>query len=164
MSDSWNAQFVLWLWHSRKAGQLSCSTLWLILAGRAPNTCFCNKRSCKSQINHLSTSISPAHKGWSPTVMILALNLVVASDLMAQSKINTCYGIVSMGHKLGREYFHCLLAPSSDWLDARHAVGQWKEKAALLSSRVDYIRIILCAISSYLCWSPNNELKCDDSL
>lgn len=145
MSHSWNVQFVLWLWHSGKAGQLTCPTPGLILAGKVPNICVCNKRSYKSKINHLLPPFLLHIKGWSPTVMILAPNWVAASDLMAQSKINTCHHKKSMEHKLGREYF-LTLAPSSEWLGARHTVGQWKEKATFLSSRVDHARLVFCAI------------------
>lgn len=160
MSHSWNVQFVLWLWHSGKAGQLTCPTLCLILAGKVPNICVCNKRLYKSKINHLLPPFLLPIKGWSPTVMILAPSQAAASDLMAQSKINTCHRKKSMEHKLEREYF-LTLAPSSDWLGVSHTVGQWKEKATLLSSRVDYTQLVLCAIPSCLYWSPSNKLKGD---
>lgn len=62
-------------------------------------------------------------KGRSPKVMILTLNRVAASDLMAQREINICLHQKSMEHKLGKEYF-LTLAPSSGWLGASHTFGQ----------------------------------------
>lgn len=81
-------------------------------------------------------------KGWSPAVTILAMNWVAALDLMAQSKINTCHYKESMEHKLESEYF-LTQAPSNDCLGASHIVGQWKEKATLLSIRIVGLHYVL---------------------